>query len=202
MGFDLANSHICVWGKKGTGKSGFINSLMFNLSKTAKNYAAFDPMDEHHDYGQDDRNLVVVPTNRRGEKAKEQLQDVTEFVVHNRERFDYFFVDEINRFHQKGGQLNGPVADIIDYSAHYSMSTVYVARRPSTVHTSVRDLSDWHFVFRLTGSSDVRMLDEIVRGLGEKAARLDKYQFISVSPSGDMTVNDPVDLPPNHSKGF
>jgi DNA helicase HerA-like ATPase len=193
---DLSGKQVAVFGKKGMGKSGFVNHLM---SKMEGHYACFDPMHEHEDYKQDD--LVVRPTSRRGDEAIKQLSEFVEFAVENRYKFDYIVVDEINRFHSKRSELAGPIGDLVDFTAHYNIGFIFCARRPVQVHADLQELSDYQFIFRLSGANDCRRLDDISSGLGERAASLDKYEHITVRPGGRYSIQRPIDPPSAHEKG-
>lgn len=194
---DLNGKHFMTFGKKNTGKSYFNNWLM---SRTSGNYAIFDPLHEHTDYGDDD--LCFRPTSTRGEEAHEQLGDFLTYVVENRDHYDFVWIDEINRFHGKGGTLDGPIGDVTDFNAHYGMGVGGIARRPVQVHTDLRDLADFTFVFRLNGVSDVRTLDDMARGLGERAASLDQREFIILFPDGSYRKADPIKDKVRHDKGY
>jgi hypothetical protein len=196
MKADLSGRQVAVFGKKGMGKSFFCNWLM---SKMDGNYACFDPMHEHPDYKQDD--LVVRPTTRRGDEAKRQLAEFVEFAVKNRSVFDYIIIDEINRFHDKRSDLAGPIGDLVDFTAHYDMGFIFCARRPVQVHADLQELSDYQFIFRLSGVNDVRRLDDIASGLGERAASLDEREYVAVKPGGKFSIQRPVNERLNHQKG-
>jgi DNA helicase HerA-like ATPase len=196
MDGSIRGKQVAVFGKKGMGKSFFVNSLMAEMDG---NYACFDPMREHHDYRDDD--VVVRPTERRGSKAERQLVEFVEFVVSNRSRFEFIIVDEINRFHNKNSALDGPVGDLVDFTAHYGLGFIFCARRPVQVHPDLQELSDYQFIFRLTGVNDVRRLDNLVSGLGERVASLDEREYISVSPGGSFERQPPVSANLEHRKG-
>ena len=193
---DLSGKQVAIFGKKNMGKSYFTNYLM---SKMSGNYACFDPMHEHPDYSDDD--LVVRPTERRGEEAMQQLSEFVEFAVENRHNFDYIIVDEINRFHGKRGTLGGAIGDLVDFTAHYNMGFIFCARRPVQVHADLQELSDYQFIFRLSGVNDIRRLDGIASGLGERAASLSEREYICVKPSGDFATRSPVNANLTHQKG-
>lgn len=193
---DLRGKQVGVVGKKDMGKSFFVNYLM---SQIKGNYACFDPMREHTDYKPND--LLVRPTVRRGEEAIIQLKEFVEFCIENRRDFDYIVVDEINRFHSKNSELEGPVGDLIDFTAHYNTGFIWVARRPVQVHTDLQELSDYLFIFHLSGANDVRKLDNTSIGLGERVAALSPREFVAVAPDGYQT-QDPISANLNHKKGI
>lgn len=194
---DLDGKHFMTFGKKNCGKSYFNNWLM---SKTSSPYVCFDPMREHPDYTDDD--VVIRPENTRGEGANEELEEVVAWAKNNREHFGFLWVDEVNRFHQKGGQLQGPVGELMDLSAHWGMAFGGIARRPSQVHTDMRDLADYLFLFKLNGISDVRTCDDIARGLGERVASLKPREFMVVHPDGSYEKHAPIKDRLRHEKGI
>lgn len=193
---NLSGKQVAVFGKKNMGKSYFTNYLM---SKMEGNYACFDPMQEHPDYSEND--MVVRPTERRGEEAMKQLSQFVEFAVANRQQFDYIIVDEINRFHSKHGDLAGAIGDLVDFTAHYDMGFIFCARRPVQVHADLQELSDYQFIFRLSGVNDIRRLDGIASGLGERVASLDEHEYYVVKPGGEYELRKPVSATLNHQKG-
>lgn len=200
MEIDLSNKQWLTLGKKDTGKSGFNHWLMGQMSG---NYAVFDPGGEHQDYKNDD--LIVRPSVLRGDEAKDQLETFVDNITDMREHFDYVIIDEVNRYHSKGGRLEGALGELVDMSAHYSdgMGVGFIARRPVQVHTDLRELSDYIFCFRLTGVNDIRTLDSISSGLGERVSQLDKYEFMVVEPNGNYFKHDPVDISKlQHVKGM
>lgn len=196
MKADLSGKQVTIFGKKNMGKSYFVNYLM---SKMEGNYACFDPMHEHTDYKEND--LVVRPTTRRGDEAIKQLSEFVEFAVENRANFDYIVVDEINRFHSKRSELDGPIGDLVDFTEHYGMGFISVARRPVQVHVDIQELADYQFIFRLSGVNDVRRLDDISSGLGERVASLNQREFVAVGPGGNYSTQPPIDARLTHQKG-
>lgn len=196
MNIDLSGKHFMTFGKKNTGKSYFNNWLMSNTSRP---YLTFDPMLEHTDYTEED--IIVNPTETRGQEANDQLSDVIEFAISNRDDIGYLWVDEVNRFHSKGGQLTGPIGDLIDLNAHYGLSVGMIARRPVQVHTDLRELADYIFIFKLNGISDIRTLDDMARGLGEKVAQLAPREFMVLHPDGAYEKMDPIEDKIRHKKG-
>jgi DNA helicase HerA-like ATPase len=193
---DLSGKHFLTLGKKNTGKSYFNNWLM---SQTSDPYVVFDPMREHTDYR--DTDVVIHPTETRGEAANRQLRDVLDWVRDNRQHLGYIWIDEVNRFHSKGGTLDGPLGQLVDLSAHYGLGAGFIARRPVQVHTDLRELADYTFIFRLNGISDIRTLDDMARGLGERAADLDPREFLILYPDGSYKTHSPIGDRIQHEKG-
>lgn len=194
---DLSDRHTLILGKKNQGKSYFMNYLM---SISRQPYLCFDPMREHQDYS--DQDLVIEPEHTRGKQAIEDLEDTLDFLRHNRDEFGMAVIDEVNRFHSKGGTLDGAIGELCDFNAHWNLGVMMAARRPASIHTDLRELSEWKFIFRLTGQNDVRTLDGISRGLGERVASLDSREFMVVDPNGSYWKHEPISAKLDHNKGI
>lgn len=200
MNIDLRNKQFITFGQKDMGKSMFNAYLMNN---TPSNYACFDPLDEHTDNKAND--LVVVPKNKRGKPAKRELEQFLEIVQENRREFNYVWIDEVNRYHDKGGKLTGALGELVDFSAHWDtgMGVGFIARRPVQVHTDIRELSDYMFIFRLPGQRDRKMLNHMSKGLGDTVAELEQYEYVIYTPGGDYYKQEPVDVGAvTHRKGI
>lgn len=193
---DLVGKHFATFGKKNTGKS-FLNNWL--MKSATRPYLVFDPLREHTDYTEAD--LVVIPEYTRGDEANRELQEIIEFAIENRQHFGYIWVDEVNRFHGKGGTLDGPIGDVVDLNAHYNLGVGMIARRPVQVHTDIIELADYLFVFKLTGVNDIRKLDNISSGLGERVATLRQREFMVVYPDGSYSQMNPIRDTVQHSKG-
>lgn len=194
---DLSGRHYMTWGLKDCGKSYFNNYIMQNFQG---NFAVFDTMREHNDYGQD--NLRFCPSESRGDELMEQFEVFLQYVIDNRDRYDLVVVDEINRLHKKGGQLHGPLADLVDFNAHYGLGIGMIARRPTQVHTDVSEMADYHFFFRLQGKNDIDRLNHMKNGLGDSVKNLRKREYIILFPDYSFEKRAPISANVQHSKGF
>ena len=186
----LRGKQFLTLGSKGSGKS-YLNSR-FAERATGK-VAIFDPMDEYPD---GEEIIKVIPENRRGEGAIQELRDVIDFVQYNSNEINYFIVDEISRYHSKGGILDDALGELIDLNRHMDMGIGFIARRPTQVHTDVREMSDYMFLFKLPGVNDRKMLDNISAGLEQEMNELiehrEEHSFITVYPDRGYETVDPI----------
>lgn len=177
---ELKGKQVSVFGLKNSGKTNFVKWV---LSRNPS-HIAFDPMDEYKDKWGFNQ---YIPSSRRGKEAKKELGlFVDQLVKPNKSKLDFIVVDECNRFHSKGGELKGAMGELVDVgSSHWNIGTIFVARKVTQVHTDVRGLSDYWFIFNLTDSNNVKLLnDQVADGLGDAVKDLepDSYECIVVPP--------------------
>jgi len=185
---NLTNVQWCVFGLRGSGKSWLVKSVL----DSTPSHLVYDPLDEHRGYRQ------YVPNDRQ---SGEELSTV----IHERViawRPALFVIDEANKYvRPKPTPLSSGLADLADLGRHYQVSIGYVARRPSQFHTDVVELSDYLFIFHLTGKNDYMYLENIKRGLGDAVRALEPHHFAVVDPARNVSVHNPIDAPlyPHHT---
>jgi hypothetical protein len=176
-----------VFGKKGTGKSNWVQYVLQRSAYRA--HLMFDVCAEH------DALNRYVPEYRRGEQATAEVEQVVNSMVLNVDsdrRPDLLAVEEVSRFCSPRTPPPEPLYELVDMNRHYGVGLLGVARRPAQVHTDMVDLADNLVIFRLTGAADKRRLRNISEGLDEAVAGLDDYQYVQVRPDGAYVVRDPV----------
>lgn len=178
---DFKGKQVLVCGLKNSGKTNFSKWALLELFPM---HMAFDPMNEYKDKWGFNQ---YVPSSRRGEEARKELGlFLDEVVKPSRKSLDAVVIDECNRFHTKGGELKGPIGELVDVgSSHWDMATFFIARKPTQVHTDVRGLSDYWILFNLTDSNNIKMLNQdVADGLGDAVKDLDPngYECIVVPP--------------------
>lgn len=186
---DLRGVQWLTLGKKNSGKTNFNKWI---LGKRPA-HLAFDPMDEFKPQWGYNR---YKPEARRGEPAIEELEMVTDQLVFgNADTLQYFFVDEVSRFHNPNGKkLKGVIGELVDVgSSHLNMGIGFSARKPQQVHPDLRDMSEWFFIFRLRGSASVKLLGkQIDERIPELHDQLNQYECVAVPPDGEPFILSPV----------
>lgn len=190
MKISCFNSHGMIYGKKGHGKSNFLQWLL--TEGPYENTLIVDTNREHEASGLP----RYVPQHRRGAEAREELGAVLErYAVTPTEyrpiRPDLVVVEEINRFAPSSGAVADELAELVDLCRHYGVGVIGVARRPAQTDTDTVELADWSVIFRLDGDNDVRKLNGVCSGLGDAAASLEEYHYL-VYDGGDYQVHSPV----------
>lgn len=179
-----------VLGKKGQGKSNFVQHLL--TQDRYRNTLVFDTNREHAN-----TNLPrYVPKHRRGDKARAELGEVlSRYVVTDREyrdiRPDLVVLEELSRYAPSRGSMAEELGEFIDLARHYGVGLIGVARRPAQVDTDTVELADWLVIFRVDGDNDVKKLNRLSSGLGDAAADLPDYHFL-VYDGADWAVHEPV----------
>jgi hypothetical protein len=172
-------------GRKGTGKSNFLSHALG--ARGPAQTLVYDVCAEH------DTLTTYTPSHRRGEQADAELEQVTERLVLGPSadgRPEIFAVEELSRFCSPRSPPPEPVYEILDMNRHYrtpsgdGLGFVGITRRPSQVHTDAVELADRLVIFRLTGRSDKRRLNDTHAGLGDAAAALEDYHFIVADGAG------------------
>ena len=201
---DLGSKGWAVFGLRGSGKSWFVKSVL----ESTPDHLIYDPLKEHTGYNKytpSDRtsieelskviegpvikgvkvtedNKALFPTRRLGETWKPEL----------------FVIDECNRYvYPKPTRLPKPIADLVDYGRHWSLSFGAVARRPVQFHTDLIELADVVFFFHLPGKNDHQYLESLHLGLGDTVRDLPPYHFVGFSHGSEITVHAPI-KPPLH----
>lgn len=182
MEIDLSNVTFTVLGLKGSGKSTLCNKLLNDCGENALYYDTL---------GETPKNAAFnfyVPTDRYSDAELESVigritpqkgQDINTFIP----PYGLFIIDEMPRFAPpKPHPLPDSIADLNDQNRHYLMSVGYVARRPTQLNSDLIELSNYIFIFRLTGKNDLIYLNSTVSGLGDAVNKLDKFQYVLVYP--------------------
>jgi len=201
---DLGSKGWAVFGLRGSGKSWFVKSVL----ESTPDHLIFDPLREHTGYN------TYTPSDRT---SIEELSTVIEGPVikgvkvteDNKHRFptrrvgetwkpELFVIDECNRYvYPKPTRLPTPVADLVDYGRHWSLSFGAVARRPVQFHSDLIELADVVFFFHLPGKNDHQYLESLHLGLGDTVRGLEAYHFVAFSHGSEITVHAPI-RPPIH----
>lgn len=182
------DSHTMVFGLKKSGKSNFVQWLL--TQDRYRNHLMYDLTAEHAALNR------YIPTNRRGEEAKAELNGVVERTVVGNDRDrrpDILALEEVSRFCSPNSPPPEAVYELIDMNRHYGIGILGIARRPAQVHTDMVELADNLIIFRLRGKNDRRRLNAEVSGLGDAVVELEEYEFIHVDASRDYQVVNPVE---------
>lgn len=111
-----------------------------------------------------------------------------------------FVMDEANIYIPHSGKLRQNILQLAHLRRHWGVGWGVVARRPSNVHTEVREMTNYLFVFRITGLRDRQLLNDWHKGLGDLAAGLKPYHYAVCDGMSDPWVSTPVPL--DHAGDF
>jgi len=180
----LENQHILILGTKQSGKT----HLAKYWASQVPNHLVYDVHKEYNNYNQ------LIPDHQSGEKANKDLETFINRVIKpKKHKLDLLVLDEINRYTPKAGYLEGGVGECVSWgSSHWNMNILYIARRPATVNTNIREQADYIFVFNLKGANDMKWLDNTSAGLSEDIKSLSGHEFIRIGPQRDYKKFKPV----------
>ena len=185
----LKQSHTMVFGLKSAGKSNFVQWLLQAHPEMYQAHLIYDVCREHESLNR------YIPTHRRGDEAKEEMNQVLERMVlsmDRKRRPELVGIEEVSRFCGPRSPPPEALYDLIDLNRHYGVGLFGVARRPAQVHTDMVELAENLIIFQLTGKNDYRRLEEEVEGLGDAVRDLDPYEFVYVGPSREYWTCSPV----------
>lgn len=178
---NLQGRQASIIGLNGSGKSNFVKWFLSSRNR----HLVVDPMKEYKPYNS------YEPKHTRGVEAKEELNQVVDKVVKpNLDTLNYFVVDEVNRFVPRQGNLTGGIGEVIDLRRHYDIGALFITRRPQQLHTDMRELSDYIFIFNLAGKTTLKFLDEMAGQTRQAVQALGDYQCVMLDPKRNITVLD------------
>lgn len=180
----IKKNHIFICGNKKRGKTNLVKYILTRK----QDHLVFDPHNEYKRFNQ------LIPETPAGKQANKELAGFMEKIIKPQQhKIRDLVLDEVNMYSPKGGDIDGPVGEAVHWgSSHWNMNIYFLTRRPQDVHTSIRGLADYYFIFQTTGDRAKNILDNIISGLGEKARNLDKYEFLLITPGRDIYEMDPV----------
>lgn len=189
MKIEALGKQVMVYGKKGEGKSNFVQHML--SQEQYRNTLIFDTNQEHANL-----NLPrYCPRHRRGDEARAELGKVLEsYVVTDTEyrgiRPDLVVLEELSRYAPSRGSMADSLGEFIDLARHLDVGLLGVSRRPAQVDTDTVELADYSVIFRVDGDNDIQKLNRLSSGLGDAAASLEQYHYIVYD--GEWAVHRPV----------
>lgn len=183
MKLNLKSKTFCLFGLRGTGKSTLANYICEQFGSKALLYDTLGEAPATAKY----YSYTPIRTH-----SDVELSTVINRVMDN-PQFQLFMIDEANRYApSKPAPLPAALAEFNDQCRHYGQSIGFIARRPVQLNQDLTELSDYMFIFHLTGKRDIKYLNDIVDGLGNAVLSLKDYQFVLVMPDRSFTVQKPI----------
>jgi len=111
-----------------------------------------------------------------------------QIVYPNQDKIDYVKVDEVNRYTKSKGTLDGAVGELVDLNRHKGtgegMGVGFTARRPQQVHSDIRELADYIFLFPVAGVSTEEYAADMHKALLPALKQLGKYECVLIDRTG------------------
>ncbi len=170
---------VCIFGLRGSGKSTLADYIALPYHELALFY------DVLHEVPANSTYFSYQPRDRY---SISELENVITRVI-NAKRYSLFIIDEANRFARpKPAPLPKKIAELNDECRHIGLTVIYIARRPTQLNQDLTELADYLMIFQLSGKNDVKYLNDLSTGLGDKISKLKPYTFALVDRARDYKI--------------
>lgn len=175
------NKVTVVTGLPGTGKSHLIKSVILpKLAKSNKAVVVVDPQMEYSGKG----NVFVYRLSSYA-NAVEEVDALIAFILANKGAIDTLIIDESNVVFNKM-TLSPAAKKLVNTLRHEGVDLIAIARRPTDINITISELARERYIFKTMGVNDVKRLNEIIDGLGDKAKRLSAHNYMHVINDTDV----------------
>lgn len=182
---DLDGKQFVVLGLPGSGKTTLVRHilhqeprhLVYDPNREYNGFRAYHPADIGSSHELDWVIERYVKPNAQGQAAHKM-----------------FCLDEANLYIPQSGKLRQNILQLAHLRRHWGVAWGVVARRPTNLHTEVREMTNYLLVFRITGLRDRQLLNDWHRGLGDMAGQLKPYHYAVCDGMSEPWVSDPVPI--------
>lgn len=187
INLDFRGKTWSAFGVRGSGKSTLTDKILSSYGSLAVYYDTLSEADNNCDFD------FYRPKNRY---SVDELQTFLSAIipkVNTTPIYRMIAIDECNRFcPPKPTPLPPMVADLNDICRHYGVSVGFIARRPVQLNQDLTELSDYIFIFQLSGKNDIKYLDNLSDNLGQTVKKLKKFEFVLVNRDRSYQVMNPI----------
>ena len=175
------NKVIVVTGLPGTGKSRLIKSVILpKLAKSKKGTIVIDPQMEYSGGG----NIFVYRLTSYAD-AEQETEGLIRFILANKGAIGTLIIDESNVVFNK--MVLSPAAKkLVNTLRHEGVDLIAIARRPTDINITISELARERYIFKSMGVNDIKRLNEIIDGLGDKAKALSAHDYLHVINDTDV----------------
>ena len=177
------NKVTVITGLPGTGKSHLIKSVILpKLAKSKKAVVIVDPQMEYTGKG----NVFVYRLNTYA-NAVEEVDALIAFILANKGAIGTLIIDESNVVFNKM-TLSPAAKKLVNTLRHEGVDLIAIARRPTDINITISELARERYIFKTMGVNDVKRLNEIIDGLGDKAKDLGPHDYLHVVNDTDVFI--------------
>ena len=191
------DDRILIVGLQGSGKTFYTKRLIQDELKQNNNkrVLVLDVMDEYDPKGKTD---IFRPKNKAQpvNEAELCIKTLINDPKKNRGRCAYsmLVIDETGQYYPNKSILPPEFALINNTARHIPLKLVCITRRISQIHTDLSELASKIIIFRQTGINDIKRLNEIAAGLGDKASELTDHRYIEVNADRTYKEKPPISI--------
>ena len=180
----LQNKIICVFGKRGSGKSYLTQNVI--LPNLGGRIIIFDTLHEYEggeivndfpslfDYLEFEKRLIIFRTDR--DDYFEHLCRV----IYESQQNTWLVVDELDMYTSATiGDMPEYFRKIIRYGRHKGIGVVGISRRPAALPREVTSQSTYIISFQQHEPRDIKYLTEFVPVEPEKFSNLPRFEYLS-----------------------
>ncbi|MCX7698999.1 MAG: hypothetical protein N2114_05990 [Candidatus Goldbacteria bacterium] len=184
----MNNKIVCIFGKKGTGKTTYIKNNILNFSEY-KRILIIDILDEYtilkinkiyeinkfiKNY---DFSIRIIPEN------EEEYNFICEYIF-NTENITVVF--EEAAFYP----VNEYILKLVRFGRHKKINQIYITQRPYDINRNITAMADEFIIFNTTEPRDLDFFKKILPPIAvEKIKTLPKYHYLKYSPSIGYKIN-------------
>ena len=175
------NKVTVVTGLPGTGKRRLIKSVILpKLAKSKRAVVVVDPQIEYSGKG----NVFVYRLSSYAD-AIEEVDALIAFILANKGAIGTVIIDESNVVFNKM-TLSPASKKLVNTLRHEEVDLIAIARRPTDINITISELARERYIFKSMGVNDIKRLNEIIDGLGDKAKALSAHDYLHVINDTDV----------------
>lgn len=175
VGRDISanNGITCITGLPRSGKSTLLKKTIIpKLIKQGKKIIVVDVNKEYTG-----NNSLAVFRIKDYNKAAEEVEVLIHSIINHPDVCDVLIVDESNVVFNKNVLLPN-AKQFVNTLRHVKVDLYVVARRPVDINITISELAQNRYIFRVSGVNDIKRLNDIFIGLGDRAFNLGEHDYI------------------------
>lgn len=177
------NTITCITGLPRSGKSTLLKEKIIpDLLKKGKKVLVVDVNKEYKPR----KNLYVFEIKDYN-NAEEEVEKLIETLLKNPKMIDVMVVDESNVVFNKHVLLPN-AKRMMNTLRHVKTDVIVVARRPVDINIFLSENAQKRYIFHASGVNDIKRLNDIMQGLGDRAYALGEHDYLIVE--NDRSVKE------------
>lgn len=177
------NTITCITGLPRSGKSTLLKEKIIpDLLRKNKKVLVIDVNKEY----KPSKNLYVFEITDYN-NAEQEAEKLIEVLLNNPKIIDVLVVDESNVIFNKY-TLQPNAKRLFNTLRHVKIDVFVVARRPVDINLFLSENAQKRYIFHASGVNDIKRLNDIMQGLGDKAYELGEHDYLVVDNDRRVTM--------------